>query len=412
MCDAIGRAVDLAMSRRGFLKGAAGLAAAGAMPLWAKGADAKDLKARKEAAAASTAAAQGHNTRLVMLGTAGGPVWWPDCDREGISSAVVVGDNVYLVDCGESVGKRLKQAALGPLDKPGGLHGMETLRGIFLTHLHSDHTSDYFNLFLYGWYNGLTGVKQPVQVYGPGNRGELEPIFQLPGKPKSHPRLVNPDNPTPGTREMTDYLYQAFALDINDRMRDNLKPDLRDLVKVHDIALPEIDGFKSPNETPEPDMAPFKVYEDENVKVTATLVYHFPIWPAYAFRFDTPDGSVVFSGDTGPSKNLVRLASGADILVHEVIDTDWVDILFPPPISDIEESLKHHLLTAHTTIDDVGKVAEEAGVRSLVLSHIVPGNASLENLLRAQKDFSGQLIIGEDLMQLGVGAKAKSATSA
>ena len=80
---------------------------------------------------------------------------------------------------------------------------METLRGIFLTHLHSDHTIDYFNLFLFGWYDGLTGVKQPVQVYGPGARGELEPIFNPPGqKAGPDPVLINPSNPTPGTVDM------------------------------------------------------------------------------------------------------------------------------------------------------------------------------------------------------------------
>jgi ribonuclease BN (tRNA processing enzyme) len=341
-----------------------------------------------------------------LLGTAGGPVWWPNCDREGISSALVVGDAVYVVDCGDGVGKRYKQAELGPINTVSGMTGMENLRGIFLTHLHSDHTIDYFNLFLYGWYDGLSGVKQPVQIYGPGRRGQMEPIFNIPGqKASAPPPIVNPENPTPGTVDMTNYLYQAYALDINDRLRDAHRPDLRTLMQVHDIAIPPVAGFKSPNETPVPNMEPFLVHEDERVRVTATLVNHFPIWPAFAFRFDTDDGSVVFSGDTSPCDNLIRLARNTDVLVHEVIDTSWVDALFPPPVGEKEAAFKQHLLSSHTSIDDVGKVAEAAGAKTLVLSHIAPGHAPRANLMRAQRNFSGQLIIGEDLMQIGVGRK-------
>ena len=214
---------------------------------------------------------------------------------------------------------------------------------------------------------------------------------------------MNPENPTPGTVEMTDYLYQAFATDENDRMRDNNRPDLRELVKVNDIQLPRIDGFKSPNSSPSPPMDPFVVWKDDHVSVSATLVHHAPIFPAFAFRFDTEEGSVVFSGDTSPSENLIRMARGADVLVHEVIDMDFFYNLFPKPWNEREESLLHHLQAAHTTIDDVGGVAESAGVKTLVLTHIVPGNTPVHKLLKAQKGFSGELIIGEDLMQIGIG---------
>jgi ribonuclease BN (tRNA processing enzyme) len=117
--------------------------------------------------------------------------------------------------------------------------------------------------------------------------------------------VVNPKNPTPGTRDMTKYLFRAYATDINDRIRDNGKQDLRRFVEVHYIELPQILGFSSPNLTPHPDMEPFVIYEDDRVRVSATLVQHAPIWPAFAFRFETDDGAVVFSGDTGPSKNLI-----------------------------------------------------------------------------------------------------------
>ncbi len=409
MCDCIGQALELGLSRRGFLKSGWTLAGAGVPLLLGLPATAAEIEQRTQTMAASKAQAQGHDTRLVLLGTAGGPVWWPNCDREGISSALVVGDAVYVVDCGDGVGRRYKQAQLGPINTVSGMTGMENLRGIFLTHLHSDHTMDFFNLFLYGWYDGLTGVKQPVQIYGPGRRGQLEPVFAPPGQTVQAPVLINPENPTPGTVDMTNYLYQAFALDINDRLRDAHRPDLRTLMHVHDIELPHIPGFRTPNETPVPKMAPFHVYEDERVRVTATLVNHFPIWPAFAFRFDTDDGSITFSGDTSPCDNLIRLAKDTDVLVHEVIDVAWVDALFPPPLSVKEQAFRKHLLSSHTAIDDVGQVAESANAKTLVLTHIAPGHAPLEHLMRAQRNFSGQLVIGEDLMQIGVGRKKKRA---
>jgi ribonuclease BN (tRNA processing enzyme) len=149
-------------------------------------------------------------------------------------------------------------------------------------------------------------------------------------------------------------------------------------------------------------MEPFRIHEDDRVRVSATLVSHAPVWPAFAFRFDTDDGAVVFSGDTAPSPNLIKMAKGADILVHEVIVSGWIDRILPLPRSLGEEGLRQHMLSAHTSVDQVGKVAESAGVSTLVLSHIVPGNARAEELMPAQRDFSGQLVIGEDLLQLGV----------
>jgi ribonuclease BN (tRNA processing enzyme) len=198
-------------------------------------------------------------------------------------------------------------------------------------------------------------------------------------------------------------LIQAFATDVNDRMRDTGKSDPHALFQAHDIKLPPIPGFKSPNETPAPDMEPFPVYEDDRVKVSAILVNHAPVWPAFAYRFDTADGSVVFSGDTGPCKNVVRLARNATILVHEVIVTKWVDQRVPPPRSVADEGARNHLLTAHTPVEEVGKIAQAAGVAQLVLSHIVPAAGDDADLLPAQQGFNGNLIIGEDLLQIPVG---------
>jgi len=405
MCNLIGLAVRQALTRRGFIAGSAvGASLIAPMMCSAIAGDGR-LDTRIRLAQSSGDAANSW-TRLLLLGTAGGPTWWPNSDQCGISSAVAVGDAYYLVDCGEGVGRRLQQAV-----SPASSRTVTgpSLRAVFLTHLHSDHTVDYPNLLLFGLFTGLDRAASPLKVFGPGRRGQMAPVFSLPGSPTPTAPIISPDNPTPGTKDMTGYIYQAFATDLNDRIRDNGRRSLEALVEVHDIDIPQIAGFKSPNETPSPPMEPFKVFEDDRVRVSATLVAHAPVWPAFAFRFDTDDGSIVFSGDTARSENLIKLAKGADILVHEVIATRWVNGLFPTPRSVAEEGLMQHLLSGHTLVEEVGGIAEAAGVKKLVLSHIVPGNATREQLLPAGKGFSGELVIGRDLMQIGVGQAAASA---
>lgn len=344
----------------------------------------------------SNEAARRFRTRLALLGTAAGRTWWGGSQRQGTSSAVVVDDAVYLIDFGDGWGRRYLQAGLGRQEE---FHGLERLEAAFVTHLHSDHVVDYPNLLVFGATDGLTARKSPVSVYGPGRRGSLPPVF---GNPPSPPPVINPDNPMPGLEDMTEYLYWAFASDLNDNMRDSLKPDPHTLIRPHDIVLP--DGLvDDPNHDPAPTMSPIKVYEDERVQVTATLVRHPPVFPSFGYRFDSEDGSIVFSGDTSVSENLIRLAEGADILVHEVIDPQWVEELFPDPPTPAQQAKMEHLLRSHTTIDDVGRVAERASVKTLVLSHLAPAENSPSRWMQAQKHFSGKLVVGNDLDQFGVG---------
>jgi ribonuclease BN (tRNA processing enzyme) len=150
-------------------------------------------------------------------------------------------------------------------------------------------------------------------------------------------------------------------------------------------------------------MSPVPFFEDDRVRVSATLVAHAPVFPALAFRFDTDDGSIVFSGDTGPSDNLVELADGADVLVHEVIAGEWVASHFPDPRGPVEEAIYQHLVGKHTLIEDVGPIAERAGVGTLVLNHLIPATWPVDRFEEAQKGFSGRLIVGEDLDQIGIG---------
>src|SRR5438067_1417536 len=114
------------------------------------------------------------------------------------------------------------------------------------------------------------------------------------------------------------------------------------------------------------------VMQDERVKVTAAVVDHPPVTPALAFRFDCPDRAIVFSGDTNKSDNLIRLAKGADVLVHEALYLPAVDRLVARVPNAV--TLKKHIIDSHTAVEDVGRVATAAGVTTLVLSHLVPAD--------------------------------------
>lgn len=349
-------------------------------------------------ATASRKKAEGARTRLVLLGTSGGPIWWTDSTRRGISSAVVVGDAVYMVDCGDGGPEAWRPAGL--LGPGQGKNDMAKLRALFLTHLHSDHIADYPTLLLQGWIGGgLASAERPLHVYGPGRREGLPSVFP-PARPT--PAAVNPENPGAGTVDMTNSLIAAFSTDINDRIFDAASPDIRSRVVPHDIEVPAGTGTPS---TPPARVSPFLVHEDDRVRVTATLVDHGQMHPAFGFRFDTDDGSIVFSGDTTVSDNLIELAQGCDYLVHEVIDQAWVEqsVAGLPVPPEVKAAFLNHLVGAHTTVEQVGAVAQAANAKALVLNHFVPGELPLGRWQRAAKNFTGKVVVGEDLMQLAVG---------
>ena len=141
---------------------------------------------------------------------------------------------------------------------------------------------------------------------------------------------------------------------------------------------------------------------DENVKVTATLVDHPPVVPAFAYRFDARDRSIVISGDTAPSANLVKLAAGADVLVHSA--------MYPPAIDRLvarvpnAAALKTSILAHQTSAEDAGRVAQQAGVKTLVLSHLVPPDDPAVTeamwLEAAHRQFRGTVVLGRDLLEM------------
>ncbi|HEV2758525.1 MAG TPA: MBL fold metallo-hydrolase [Acidimicrobiales bacterium] len=329
-------------------------------------------------------------SRLVLLGTAGGPL--PSPVRAGISQAVVAGGRTYVVDCGSGVTRQLRRARL-----LGGLHR------VLLTHLHSDHTCDYFNLFLLGW--PILQWNPPVHVFGPGSAGGAGAL--PPDEPARVPiPLHHPANPTPGLVEMTDAQFEAHAYDINIRMREAGRHDLRSMVVPQELVVPSEVGASAPDRVA-PAMAPLLVEEDDDVRITATLVLHAPVFPAFAYRFDTSSGSVVLSGDTAPCPNLIRLAQGADVLVHEVYD-DGDGGVEPEPGEEEEaweaQRRHHHMVTSHTPLSQVGRVAAEAGVGVLVLTHFIPGDDTRpdDHWVKGVRGFDGHVIVGEDLMELTI----------
>lgn len=251
-------------------------------------------------------------------------------------------DVAYVIDCGNGVARQLALADV-PLSK---------LRHIFITHHHSDHNADYGNLILLAW---TAGLRSRVDTWGPW------PI-----------------------EKMTKLFFEMNEYDINTRITDEGRVPLIPLVHVHEL------------------MQGGPVMQDENVKVTAALVHHPPVVPAFGYRFDAADRSIVISGDTAFSDNLVKLAQGADVLVHDALYVPGVDRL----VSRVPNApaLKQSIMSHHTSAEDAGRVAQAAGVKMLVLSHLVPPDdpAITEKMWidAARVHFRGPVIVGKDLLEL------------
>jgi ribonuclease BN (tRNA processing enzyme) len=289
-------------------------------------------------APSEAAAAEASSTRLVILGSGAGRTSWHGYPSGGFSAAVATGGQVYIVDFGRNWLDRFFEAGLGApgaVENPG---GMETIRAAFITHLHADHVVDLPRLLLFGATDGLRRRKTPMRIYGPGSRGA---VAETSAKLQQSAALVSPEAPSSGTTAMVENLYKAFAADLNDNIRDSGMPNPHEYIVTHDIEIPAAAGASPANYSPP--MEPFEVYRDENVRVTAVLVSHAPMFPAFGFRFDTKDGSIAFSGDTGPDENVIRLAKGADILVHEAMDIRWVEARAKPPLTPDQEAKIRHL---------------------------------------------------------------------
>ncbi|HSE32017.1 MAG TPA: MBL fold metallo-hydrolase [Pyrinomonadaceae bacterium] len=284
---------------------------------------------------------QKKKTRLILLGTKGGPRVG-EAGRSNPATLILINDVPYLIDCGYGVTRQLLLAGVA----------VNRVRYVFITHHHSDHNLEYGPLFYNAWAVGL-----PIKIdgYGP-----------------------------PGLKKMADDFFSYQQFDINTRIVDEGRADPRKLLTSHEFNENTV------------------LIENDQVRVSTCRVRHPPIQQAYAYRFDTPDRSIVISGDTAYAPELARFANGADVLVHEVMYLPAIDAL----VSRLPEAkrLREHLLAAHTLPADVGKIATQAGVKTLVLSHFVPGDdASITDeqwSADVRKEFKGQIIVGRDLLEI------------
>jgi ribonuclease BN (tRNA processing enzyme) len=283
---------------------------------------------------------QQSRTRLILLGTGGGPR--PRKESSAAAQVIICNGAAYVIDCGDGVARQLAFAGV-PLT---------TLRHIFLTHQHSDHNADYGNLIWLAWASGLS---TRVDTWGP-----------------------------PPLEQMTKLFFQMNAYDIDTRIANEGRVPLTPLVHVHELRMGG------------------EVMRDENVRVTAALVDHPPVVPAFGYRFDAADRSIVISGDTTPSDNLIKLAKGADVLVHSVLYVPAVDRLVArvPNASALKASIIAH----QTSAEDAGRVAQAAGVKTLVLSHLVPAddpNVTDQMWMNAARThFRGKIVVAKDLLEV------------
>jgi len=303
-------------------------------------------------------------TELVLLGTAGAPL--PVAGRAGICTALVFDGRVFVIDCGRGAPSAYADAGLD----------FSRLEAVFLTHLHVDHVGDLPGMLLYGWGVRVRDGRDlaPVRVYGPSRPKALPS-----GDATFHRQTtIDPELPDPGTADLIGHILAGYAYHLNVMPLDATMPDAGALVRAHEIDVP----------------LPAVVFDDGNVRVSAVAVTHGRAVPALAYRFDTPDGSVAFSGDTTVNEDLISLAQGADILVHQVADLDY---LKRHGINDADLA---RLAALHTDVTQVGGVAERARVRELILSHYLPAHpgaiSEAEWARRAGRGFSGTTTAGRD----------------
>jgi ribonuclease BN (tRNA processing enzyme) len=348
---------DTCKQRRLLLKQAVALLAAGALPtglpLTALAQPARG-QARNQTATPPEAAA-----RLVLLGTRGGP--GIDLTRSQTASALVVDGVPYLIDCGYGTVRQLTASGIG----------FNRIDNIFLTHLHDDHTADLAALLNFQWTNSSKQV--PTNVWGPYGTAKMVDAITAVATPNAEIRTVDE-----GRKLRLDTLFHG-----------------------HDVNI-----------------APTKVeiYRDERVTVSGIQNAHYPDRStsrmqhrSMAIRFDTRYRSVVFSGDTAYSEGIVELARGADLFVCEIMDQAMHDRLEAQAQEAIKagnpDSVTRHVAETHSPPDAVARMAREAKVGAVVLNHLLPGQGKgglaypvSAFIDEVKKGFSGEVIVGQDLM--------------
>ena len=292
-------------------------------------------------------------TQIVLLGT-GTP--GPDPNRSGPATAIVVNGIPYLVDFGPGVVRRASAAFAK------GVKGLDVvnIKIAFVTHLHSDHTVGYPDLIFTPW---VMGRKVPLEVYGPK-----------------------------GISAMTEHILKAYQADIDVRMRAREQYG-------RDLPVP---GAQKVNAH---EIKPGIIYKDQNVTVKAFLVKH-ELWPeAFGYRFETPDRTIVISGDTSPTQSVIDNCNGCDVLIHEAYTQASFDA--------VPQGWQAYRLAAHTSSRQLAEIAAKAKPKLLILYHrenpgggrdaAIAAKATEEQMMKeireafARLGYSGKVVNGHDL---------------
>ena len=286
-------------------------------------------------------------TKLVMLGTAAGPIpAVPGRTRHMTSHVMLSNGTAYVLDCGLGVTNQFARTGIP----------FTAVRSIFITHHHPDHNIEYGPFLLIGWVQGLP---PSVRAFGP-----------------------------PPLKQMTDDFLRAYKATIDVWVED---------FKMKPLVPPDVKEVSTPG----------TVMQDENVKIAAAIVQHPPVRPALAYRFDFQDRSITFSGDTVPLETVAQLAKGADILVHEAMYRPALEAYLRDRIATGVPTrfdvYMEHMNVAHSPVEDVGRIAQQAGAKTLVLSHLTPGIDGIQDKTwrdQAAKHFAGEIVVARDLMVL------------
>lgn len=260
--------------------------------------------------------------------------------RAAPAQAILHRGEAHIVDCGSGVARQMALAGIPRRD----------LTATYITHHHADHMLDLGALPLIAWTDGCERV---VDIYGP-----------------------------PGTARMTRDFLSMVEPEIWARTATTGRCSFPEMLRNTDVAGSGV------------------VREENGLRVSTTLVDHPPFEVALGYRFESDEGTIVFSGDTRFSANLVELARGAEVLVHEAI---FPEALTAQVEGSKAETLLEHLTSCHTTAADAGRVAQEAGVRTLVLSHLVPGSDVVSDEMwrtAAASTFDGDIVIANDLYEI------------
>ena len=280
--------------------------------------------------------------RLILLGTQGGP-FIRSYKQTPSANLIVYKSTPIVVDTGFGVTFKLLDAGIN----------LPSIKYIFITHHHSDHNLELGPLLYNAWINGL---KEPIHVYAP-----------------------------PGLKDLLSFYWESIKFDIETRMNDEGTPDIRVLIETHEYSEGNITS-------------------NSDFEVTALKNIHPPVIESYALNFKLGNKKIVFSGDTAYCPALATFASNADYLVHEVMYVPAVEELVKRRPNAMK--LKESILSHHTSAEDAGKIANLARVKTLVLNHFVPSDdKSLTDqvwLNAVKTTFSGNIIVGKDLLQLAL----------